>query len=86
MDVTPQYVNKIVKGKENLSLETIWKIEEALGINLISVNSNVQYIYPETTHFDVPYATIPLTESLTTKVSEGYATFEQSPVNKDDAA
>ena len=86
MDVTPQYVNKIMKGKENLSLETIWKIEKALGINLISVNSNVQYIYPETTHFDVPYATIPLTENLTTKVSEGYSTFEKSPAKKDDAA
>ncbi len=49
MDVTPQYVNKIVKGKENLSLETIWKIEEALGITLISVNRNVAYFYPETT-------------------------------------
>ncbi|MDD4552559.1 MAG: helix-turn-helix transcriptional regulator, partial [Aminobacterium sp.] len=40
MNVSPQYVSKIVKGKENLSLETIWKIEEALGITLISVNRN----------------------------------------------
>jgi ribosome-binding protein aMBF1 (putative translation factor) len=42
MSVSPQYVNKIVKGKENLSLETIWKIEQALGITLISVNRNIQ--------------------------------------------
>lgn len=30
MGCTPQYVSKILKGKENLSLETISKIEEAL--------------------------------------------------------
>lgn len=37
--VTPQYINKVVKGSENLSLETICKIERALGISLISVPS-----------------------------------------------
>jgi transcriptional regulator with XRE-family HTH domain len=35
--VTPQYINKIVKGQENLSLETICKIETALGIELIAI-------------------------------------------------
>lgn len=35
--VTPQYVNKVVKGKENLSLETLCKIERVLNIELISV-------------------------------------------------
>jgi transcriptional regulator with XRE-family HTH domain len=35
--VTPQYINKVVKGQENLSLETICKIEGALGISLIEV-------------------------------------------------
>lgn len=86
MGVTPQYVNKIVKGKENLSLETIWKIEEALGITLISVDQNVAYFYPETTLFDSTYAKIPLTESLSTKVSEGYISYEQSSLDKDDTA
>ncbi|MCD6090057.1 MAG: helix-turn-helix transcriptional regulator [Bacteroidales bacterium] len=33
--VSPQYVNKIVKGKENLTLETISKLEKALAINLM---------------------------------------------------
>ncbi|UKJ07925.1 helix-turn-helix domain-containing protein [Solitalea lacus] len=37
MGVSPQQVNKIVKGKENLTLETIAKIEQALNIELISV-------------------------------------------------
>jgi transcriptional regulator with XRE-family HTH domain len=35
--VTPQYINKVVKGYENLSLETICKIERSLGISLIAV-------------------------------------------------
>ncbi len=40
MDVSPQYINKIVKGKENLTLETISKIESVLGIKLISVEKD----------------------------------------------
>lgn len=39
MDVSSQYVSKILKGSENLSLETISKIESVLNIELISVNS-----------------------------------------------
>ena len=35
MDCTQQYVSKILKGKENLSLETLSKLEDALGISLI---------------------------------------------------
>jgi transcriptional regulator with XRE-family HTH domain len=30
-----QYVSKILKGQENLSIETISKIEEALSIELL---------------------------------------------------
>jgi transcriptional regulator with XRE-family HTH domain len=36
---SPQYVSKIVKGKENLTLETIWKIEKELGEKLIFVST-----------------------------------------------
>jgi ribosome-binding protein aMBF1 (putative translation factor) len=36
---SPQYVNKIVKGSENLTLETIVKIENTLGFKLIKVMS-----------------------------------------------
>lgn len=35
--VSSQYINKVVKGSENLSLQTICKIEDALGISLIEV-------------------------------------------------
>ncbi|WP_062619106.1 helix-turn-helix domain-containing protein [Aequorivita aquimaris] len=37
MVCSPQYVNKLLKGTENLQLETITKIEQILSINLIEV-------------------------------------------------
>ena len=37
LNVSPQQVNKWVKGSENFTLDTISKIENALGIQLISV-------------------------------------------------
>ncbi len=45
MKVSPQHISKIVKGKENLTLETISKLEKALDIKLISIeNSNTSQI------------------------------------------
>jgi len=35
MDCSQQYISKILKGQENLSLESIWRIESALGIDLV---------------------------------------------------
>ncbi len=35
MNCSQQYVSKILKGKENMSLETLSKLEDALGISLI---------------------------------------------------
>ena len=35
MNCTQQYVSKILKGRENISLDTLSKLEDALGINLI---------------------------------------------------
>jgi transcriptional regulator with XRE-family HTH domain len=37
MNVSPQFINKIIKGKENLSLETIGRLSRALGVKLIEV-------------------------------------------------
>lgn len=39
LNVTPQHISKIVKGQENLTLETIAKISDALGVELISFPS-----------------------------------------------
>ncbi len=43
MNCTQQYVSKILKGKENMSLDTLSKLEDALGINLIY---DVEVAYP----------------------------------------
>lgn len=43
MNCTQQYVSKILKGKENMSLETLSKLEDALGISLIY---DEQVVYP----------------------------------------
>ena len=39
INVSPQYINKVLKGGENLSLATICKIEKSLSIRLIAVPS-----------------------------------------------
>lgn len=37
LNVSPQQVSKIVKGNENLTLETITKLECVLGVSLITI-------------------------------------------------
>ena len=37
MKVSPQFINKVVKGQENLSLDTISKLSKALAIKLVEV-------------------------------------------------
>ena len=37
MECSQQYVSKILKGQENLSLETISKIEDSLGLSLLVI-------------------------------------------------
>lgn len=38
MKLSPQQVNKRVKGKENFTLETLSKVEDALEIKLLSLD------------------------------------------------
>lgn len=40
MNVTPQYVNKLLKGQENLTLKTIAELEKALNISLIHIGES----------------------------------------------
>jgi len=42
LGVSPQQINKIVKGKENLTLETVSKLEQALNISLIFAQDKKQ--------------------------------------------
>ena len=43
MNFTQQYVSKILKGQENMSLETLTKLEEALSIRLVLDGKVVPY-------------------------------------------
>lgn len=42
MNVSPQYISKIVKGSENLTLDTICKIERILKINILAGRQVIQ--------------------------------------------
>ena len=41
MNCTQQYISKVLKGKENLSLETLTKIEQALGVKIIKDSAQI---------------------------------------------
>ncbi len=66
--VSPQYINKIVKGKENLTLETICRIEKILGITLIEISFFESVItYPEHLSTDTPKISRNATRLLVTQ-------------------
>ena len=49
MGCTQQYISKVLKGQENLSLETLVKIEDALGIDLlVRTRKPTEYTVDET--------------------------------------
>jgi transcriptional regulator with XRE-family HTH domain len=45
MNVSPQVVNKWLKGKENFTLETISKLEAVLQIRLLKIGVSLERIY-----------------------------------------
>ena len=52
MNVKPQYISRIVKGKANITLETLVKLEQALGATIIeiadpteTITCPIQYYY-----------------------------------------
>jgi transcriptional regulator with XRE-family HTH domain len=48
LSVTPQQISKIVKGQENMTLETIYKLSKALNVELISFPEYEYSRVPET--------------------------------------
>lgn len=58
MGVSDQYISKILKGQENLSLETISKIEKVLGISLIEVPNFIE-VQELNSSFDYEFFSIP---------------------------
>jgi transcriptional regulator with XRE-family HTH domain len=60
LGVSPQQVNKWVKGRENFTLETISKIEKALEIELISVNKEKEDFWTAIEKYIAEYTFEPL--------------------------
>ena len=62
-----QYVNKLLKGTENLQLETITKIEEILNINLIEVSqfqTTIQIEVEQYTPYNKPDESVKVESNL----------------------
>lgn len=49
MGVSPAYVGKLLKGRENLTLETIWKIQELIGVSFFSSPFHYSEVYDSMT-------------------------------------
>jgi plasmid maintenance system antidote protein VapI len=68
LGVSPQQINKIVKGRENLTLETISKLEQALNISLISANNIAQTVEYQTVIEKININTVNLKDSFSAKI------------------
>ena len=40
MNCTQQYISRILKGQENLSLETIARLEDAIGTKFVTISDH----------------------------------------------
>jgi transcriptional regulator with XRE-family HTH domain len=54
MCVSPQYINKIVKGKENFTLETLVKLQEILDIPILANYYKQKQATPKLSIFNYP--------------------------------
>jgi transcriptional regulator with XRE-family HTH domain len=76
MQVSPQYINKLVKGKENLTIETISKLQSILHIPLLaSYQEKMETKVPTVAlpYSQIPYQKISFSEyQLSTKKAVGY--------------
>ncbi len=82
MDCSPQFLNKILKGNENLTLETIFKLQNATGISLIEIPSfekNAKYVNPAKSYSKIKFDKDLLISSVEKKI---YSEFAESDVNK----
>lgn len=85
MEVSPQYINKIVKGKENLTLDTLVKLQQVLNIPILAsyeepnVGKTKEYILEETPIVLINYTQISDNSHLRVEATNNYQylTFER---------
>lgn len=75
LNVKPQYISKVLKGEENLTLETISKLSAVLGIELI-LFPDYKYSIPVENHVlyssKIVYMQLPMVDNRKTFESEIY--------------
>lgn len=74
LNVSPQYVSKLLKGSENLSLETITKLESVTNIEFIRQPSYVsmQRIDITGNKYNYPFSEIGIKHSKSFPIENGY--------------
>lgn len=75
MGVSPQQVSKILKGRENLKLETIAKLNQALGIKIVAVPSEDEIVVKNDMNTLM---------KLTTKILEQHIKFNLQQVSQNN--
>lgn len=73
--VSSQYISKVVKGRENLSLETICKIEKALGITLIEIPT---VELSTEVFFSSPYGNFSIPRNLAKLIAKENSKYQES--------
>ncbi len=72
--VSPQQISKILKGKENLTLQTIAKIEKALNIELIFTREEtIKIIFKEKIKKEPVYLTVSVNPKLVAEQTLDYS-------------
>ncbi|HWB26669.1 MAG TPA: helix-turn-helix transcriptional regulator [Chitinophagaceae bacterium] len=66
LNVSPQHISKIVKGKENLTLETIYNLSQALSVELISFPT---YKWNETKNIEITVESSSMTVILVISIT-----------------
>ena len=81
LNVSAQYINKILKGSENLSLQTITKLESALGIQLIEVIGYSSSVYTKPNNSNLSTINAPQITKTIRFIPKNYSNSETPCVN-----
>lgn len=72
LEVSPQRINTILKGKENLTLQVIYNLSKALNVELISFPEYEDIVFPKKVisyHLSIDSKTEAITEEVMKKIS-----------------
>lgn len=78
MNISPQQINKWVKGRENFTLETIDRLEKALGITLMASGQANSLKLPSLS-FKTKYETITAAKGMIKTAEEGPRVIKLDP-------